>query len=123
MTQSLFCILALSDQTQLYAIFTISLIVFYFVMSKHYDYGLLSEAVYKTLLLQKLDSLGAQVIDIRNVSGAAFPGAVRVFRVKFITRRGHEIDGYFYVGHGLFGVMFGHIRFKREYKRKDPSDW
>jgi hypothetical protein len=92
-------------------------------MKKHCDYGLLSEAVHKAVLMQNLESKGIKVIAIQNVSRGALFNPVRMYRVKFIKRRGHEIDGCYHVGHVLFGVMFGHIRFTRQYERKDPPVW
>lgn len=121
MNQLDFYVLAVSAGQQFYLIFFVVFVIFYYITIKHSEQGMLSKAYYRAVLLEKLDSLGAEVIKMQNLSGPAYWGGIQVFRVNFVTRRGHKIDGYFYVGHRVHGLIFGHIRFRKTQIVKDDD--
>lgn len=118
-----FYILAASDLKLLFFFIPVTLFIFYSAMKKHSQVGILSKAYYRAVLMEKLDSLGAEVIKIQNISGPVNWGGVQVFRVNFVTRRGHKIDGYFYVGHRVHGLVYGHIRFRKQYVKEEDTRW
>lgn len=123
MNQLRFYILAISGGQQFYLIFFVILVIYCYIMLKHSEQGMLSKAYYRAVLLEKLDSLGAEVIKMQNLSGPAYWGGIQVFRVHFVTRRGRKIDGYFYVGHRVHSLIFGHIRFRKKLEEVNRSWW
>jgi hypothetical protein len=86
-------------------------LIFVYYTRMAFPNGSYGEMFYEDVLLRRLDSLEVKVITIKLVSRSPLR-QILVYRVNFVTRRGHNIDGYFLVGHSLFGIMCKHIRFK-----------
>jgi hypothetical protein len=98
---------------QLLSIFFVATLIWAYVVRESFTDGSYPELIYKEVLTRKLDEIGVKVVSIQNVSGMRIFRQVHVFYVGFVTKRGKYINGYFYVGHRLFGLLCGHIRFKK----------